>query len=205
MKKEEKLDRRQVRTKKLIREALLELSEEKGLRQVTVKDLAERAEINRGTFYLHYRDVADLVDQLKNQIFEGIRPFVDEINPLEVKSYAERGEPYPVLLKVLEYLLAQADFLQIMLSPNGDLQLPLQIKEFISERMFRKFEQYIPEKSKAAIPLDYFVAYIASANIGILTHWMTNGTNLATREVALMMTRIITQGPLETAIGGGER
>ncbi|MCP3764750.1 TetR/AcrR family transcriptional regulator [Domibacillus sp. A3M-37] len=205
MKKEEKLDRRQIRTKKLIRQALLELSEEKGLSQVTVRDLAERAEINRGTFYLHYRDVADLVDQLKSEIFEGILPFASEINPLEVKSHAERGEPYPVLLKVLEYFLAQADFLRVMLSANGDLQLPLQIKEFMSERMLQKFEQYMPEKSEDAIPWDYFVAYIASANIGVLTHWMASENDLSTREVALMMTRIITQGPLETVLGGVKR
>lgn len=205
MKKEEKLDRRQIRTKKLIRQALLELSEEKGLNQITVRNLTERAEINRGTFYLHYRDVADLVDQLKNEIFEGILPFASEIHPLEVKSYAERGEPYPVLLKVLEYFLAQADFLRVMLSPNGDLQLPIQIKEFMSERMFQQFEQYIPEKSAASIPWDYFVAYIASANIGVLTHWMASGNQLSTREVAFMMTQIISQGPLETMMGGVKR
>lgn len=205
MKKEGKLDLRQIRTKKLIRQALLELSEEKGLSRITVRDLAERAMINRGTFYLHYQDVADLMDQLKSEIFEGILPLAGEIKPLEIRSYAERGEPYPVLLKVLEYFLAQADFLRVMLSPNGDLQLPIQIKEFMSERMFQQFEHYMPEEAEASIPWDYFVAYMASANIGVLTHWMVSRNDLSTREVALMMTRIISQGPLETIIRGIKR
>lgn len=92
---EDKMDRRKIRTKKLIRQALLELTMEKGLNKISVMDLAERAEINRGTFYLHYRDVADLVDQLKQEIFEGIQLLAIDLNPMEVRPYAERGEPYP--------------------------------------------------------------------------------------------------------------
>lgn len=205
MEKKERMDRRQIRTKKLIREALLELIIEKGLGEITVSDLAERAEINRGTFYLHYHDVADLVDHLKSEIFEGLIPIVSNINPLEVKSYAEHGVPHPSFQKVLDYFFKQGDFMRVMLSPRGDLQFPIQIKEFMSEHMFQKLTKYVTKESAATIPWDYFVAYFTSANIGVLTHWITTGNQLSTQEVALIMTRIVGQGPLETMIMGGQK
>ncbi|MEC0373168.1 TetR/AcrR family transcriptional regulator [Paenibacillus chibensis] len=204
MEHEMKKDRRKIRTKKLIRQALLELTEEKGLSRISVMDLAERAEINRGTFYLHYHDVADLVDQLKQEIFEGIKLIAVELNPMEVRLYAERGEAYPTLLKILEYLLSHADYLRVMLSPNGDLQLPVELKELMAERMLQQFQSHmdIPGESTAVIPWSYFLAFTASANIGLLTHWMSRGNDLTTRELATMMTQILSRGPLETLMRG---
>lgn len=205
MDSEVKPDRRKIRTKKLIRQALLELTPEKGLNRISVMDLTERAEINRGTFYLHYRDVADLVDQLKKEIFEGIKQLAVEIKPMEVKLYAERGEPYPTLLNILEYFLSHADYFRVMLSPDGDVQLPIQLKELMAERMLQKFESQMSSEAAAVIPWDYFLAFTASANIGLLTHWMARGNNLSTREVALIMTQIISRGPLETLMHRVER
>ncbi|GIP26486.1 TetR family transcriptional regulator [Paenibacillus sp. J23TS9] len=197
-----KKDRRKIRTKKLIRQALLELTAEKGLSRISVMDLAERAEINRGTFYLHYHDVADLVDQLKQEIFEGIKLIAVGLNPMEVKLYAERGEPYPTLLRILEYLLSHADYLRVMLSPNGDLQLPIQLKELMSQQMLQQFELQKSTESASIVAWDYFLAFTASANIGLLTHWMSRGNDITTRELASMMTQILSRGPLETLMRG---
>ncbi|EEL70861.1 hypothetical protein IGA_00005 [Bacillus cereus HuA3-9] len=55
-------DLRVARTKEAIRDALTELINEKGFDSITVKDITARANINRGTFYLHYRDKYDLFD-----------------------------------------------------------------------------------------------------------------------------------------------
>ncbi|WP_054637466.1 TetR/AcrR family transcriptional regulator [Thalassobacillus sp. C254] len=56
-------DRRVARTRTLIRNTFAELIVEKGLDRVTIKDLTERADINRGTFYLHFQDKYDLLEQ----------------------------------------------------------------------------------------------------------------------------------------------
>ena len=57
-------DSRVKRTKKLIRKGLVELSQTKRINKITVKELTDHIEINRGTFYLHYKDVFDLVESL---------------------------------------------------------------------------------------------------------------------------------------------
>lgn len=59
---ETKTDRRILRTKKAINEAFLELLTEKDFDRITINDISERANVNRGTFYLHYMDKYDLLD-----------------------------------------------------------------------------------------------------------------------------------------------
>ena len=58
-------DRRVRKTKKQLRLALMELLAEKSAKSISVRELTERADINRGTFYIHYRDVGDLLQRLR--------------------------------------------------------------------------------------------------------------------------------------------
>ena len=58
------VDRRVKKTKRQLRQALMHLMTEKPSRSISVRELADRADINRGTFYIHYKDVGDLLQQL---------------------------------------------------------------------------------------------------------------------------------------------
>lgn len=60
---ETKTDRRVRRTRNAINNAFMEIITEKEFDQITINDLSERADVNRGTFYLHYMDKYDLLDQ----------------------------------------------------------------------------------------------------------------------------------------------
>ncbi|MDF2958919.1 MAG: TetR/AcrR family transcriptional regulator [Paenibacillus sp.] len=192
----EKMDRRKIRSKQLLRNALLELIGEKGIDGVTVTDLTERAGINRGTFYLHYRDTADLLLQLKTEILDGLTKEMGQINPLELGYYAGKGKAYPVSVRVLEYFAKHADFFQVMFGPKGDLSFPLQIKEYMKTRLFNHIFNEIPQMNNSPVPRDYLIAYITSANLGILMHWFETGRQLPPSEVAHIITRIINDGPL---------
>ena len=70
--KEEILDRRVRKTRRQLKECLTRLLKEKKIQDITVRELAEMADINRGTFYLHYKDVFDLMDQIKNELIEEV-------------------------------------------------------------------------------------------------------------------------------------
>ena len=192
----EKTDRRKTKTKAALRKAMLEIFEEKGPNGLTVSALTERADINRGTFYLHYRDGEHLLQSVKEDIFGGLLKELEHINPLELKTYAERGEPYPVSVKVLEYFERHADFFDIMLGPKGDPSLPAQIKAFMTERLYRLVFDRIPVPEGTNVPRDYLTAAMTSANLGVVLHWFETGRRLPPKEVAMIITRIMYDGPL---------
>lgn len=195
----EKTDPRVIRTKKLMRDALLKLINDKGADRVTVSELAKEAGVNRGTFYLHYRDVPDMLDQIKAEIFEGFDRVFRQLNPQEVGRYARRGEAYPGTLRVLEYFARNADFFRVILGPNGDPSFERQIKTYMKEHLFDViFPERLREKLEP-LPVDYLIAYVLSANIGLVIHWLESGMRLPAEEVAALLTRFMAEGPLRVA------
>ena len=67
-----------IRSRKLIMEAFVDLLSEKPLDKITVTDVVNRAQINRGTFYAHYRDIPDVLDHLIHQMFIQIQESLAE-------------------------------------------------------------------------------------------------------------------------------
>ncbi len=65
-----KVDSRTIQTKALIRKTLLQLMQGSPFLKITVKELCEKAGINRGTFYLHYKDLWAVLDELENEVLD---------------------------------------------------------------------------------------------------------------------------------------
>ena len=80
---EKRVDRRIRRTKRLLRQALAELMNEKEFKDITVKEITERADLNRGTFYFHYTDTYDLKDKIENELIDVFRENLDSYQPTE--------------------------------------------------------------------------------------------------------------------------
>lgn len=76
---ERKMDRRTRYTRQTIRDTLLELMREKGFRRVTVTEVCKRAEINRGTFYLHYLDLSDVLDDILTELMSETTCALDHV------------------------------------------------------------------------------------------------------------------------------
>lgn len=75
-----KTDRRTLYTKRVIKEALIELMGHKPFPKITVKELCAAAEINRGTLYLHYLDLADVLDEIENEVLAAAREDLEQID-----------------------------------------------------------------------------------------------------------------------------
>ena len=196
----DKIDRRQARTKQLLRQALLSLIEEKSIEGITVTDIATRADLNRGTFYLHYRDVADMLDQLKDEAFEQVRGNIQQLDPKELMEYADRNEPYPKVTFIFEEFQRQSEFFKAMFGPHGDLSYINRYTNLMKTHIFNKLSYWQPQEENRLVPLDYLIAYMASANLGVVLHWLESGMKQSPQELAMIMMRLVNYGPI-TASG----
>lgn len=197
-------DRRTQRTKKLLRQALIELAQQgQGLGNITVSDLTAQAEINRGTFYLHYHDVYDLIEQLQSEMLQGLEAIASQMNIPELLRCAQQREPYPGLVSVFEFWNRHADFCGLMFGPKGDPSFARRVKQLMTERMYGKILESLPQLAPAepaSIPIDFIFAYMTSANIGFIQHWFETGRRQQPKEIARMMTMMIGQGPIHAFI-----
>lgn len=201
------VDRRIVRTKQMLRDALIDLIEERGLEGLTVRDLTQRAGLNRGTFYLHYRDIPDLLKQSKEEVLKGLTESVTKAaermgackespaSPTEQESRMPSAAPNPTALGAFEYFARHARFFSVMMGSNGDPCFFLEWKKAMMEDMKRKSLIYQPDDTNLSIPRDYLVAYIVSAHLGVIQHWLESGMELSPQEMAALMTRLNVLGP----------
>ncbi|MCU6707381.1 TetR/AcrR family transcriptional regulator [Paenibacillus sp. J5C_2022] len=191
-----KTDRRKLRTKKLLRQALIELMEEKGLEKITVSDLANRADINRGTFYLHYEDVHDFIEQQVHEFLNQLSELASKVQFTDLLLAAERDEPFPGLISIIEHWERNADFCKWLLGPKGDPSFVLRVKELMKQRLFIKLSglEGTDSASELQVPLEYLIAYVTSANVGVLQHWFHTGRIQTPTEIHFIMIRLISKG-----------
>lgn len=193
-------DRRIVRSKRALREALIELTEERGLDGFTVNDLCARADLNRGTFYNHYRDKDDFVADLEGDLFAHLEIYQAEMATLtlkEVALYRAKKKPMPFLVSLFDYLREQGEFLHAMLGPGGDASLGPRIRDSLCTNVVTTLlhEQY-RESSDPFV--GYYVAYYSSAYLGVITRWIETGMQESSEDMARIALRLLFIKPGES-------
>ncbi|WP_435172003.1 TetR/AcrR family transcriptional regulator [Paenibacillus glycanilyticus] len=156
-----KTDRRILRTKQAIKKSFLELFTEKEFEQITINEIADRANVNRGTVYLHYSDKYDLLDKCTE---EHIREIIS------LCKNRESGEGNPQ--QVFEYFQKHFPFFSAMFSNERVFLFRDQLLHFFSVNMTVKMEQ---TNDKPDIDLEIKSQFMASAFIGIVEWWIRRG------------------------------
>ncbi|MDQ0273827.1 TetR/AcrR family transcriptional regulator [Cytobacillus purgationiresistens] len=194
-------DRRIRKTKKVIRDALTDLMEEKGFDGITVRDLTERADINRGTFYLHYRDKYDLLEQSEEEILTRLKKMQLDIKDLDIEDLYEyylKEEPFPFVVQLFEYIQINGKFMRILMGPKGDPAFPSKLKSFLSGNMMQNLYGKA-NGNELNIPVDYIIAYVLSAQVGLIQQWLNSGMKESPKEIALIVLNITFMGPLQAS------
>lgn len=189
-------DRRTIRTKKMIRSALAELIEEKGFINISVTDLTQRADINRGTFYLHYVDKYDLLEKTEDEIIKEIQEETRHLDSVNMMNIDTTNEPLPFMVKLFEYFRENSVIIKSILGSKGDPTFDGKIKKFIETNLFEKQKSKSFNVDQAVISEEYFIPYILSADLGVIQHWLEKGMKESPEEMALMLARMSLLGPL---------
>lgn len=191
------MDRRVVKTQREIKDAFFTLLEKHNFEQITVRQITELANINRGTFYLHYEDKYDLLEQYEQAIFQQMfqifRRATDNIEVEYLNRY--KLEDLSPLVEVLGIFKEEQQNLKLILGPNGD---PL-FKEKIRNLFVNNIMNYLTSQNKLEqmnYPIEYVLTYISNAHLGVIVYWLNEGTKLEEKEIAKMLLDIIQKGPL---------
>lgn len=185
-------DRRIRKTKKLLREALTELMNEKTLEGITIKDLTQRADLNRGTFYLHYRDIYDLLEQSEDEILQEINIIMIKFDHLALIEYNLKNKPFPPLVELFECFADNKDFGKALMGPNGDISFLEKLKATFKNWCANWIETH--GKNKYMVFNEYFVDYSIFGFIGIIKKWLKSDMKIPSKEMAIMTVKMILNG-----------
>lgn len=183
-KPETREDLRVQRTRKLLRDALIALTVEQGFNAVTVRDITQRAQVNRSTFYRHYIDKHDLLDQYLNEI----QALVSDAVFLAEKMDPDMTGKVPTgLLVLVKHVQANAAFYRIMLGQQGDPVFTQRFRKMSENRYRTLFSKFDPVDQETTAPLDMRLTYISCAAVGAILWWLENDQPYSAEQLTMWL------------------
>lgn len=153
-------------TRMLIRQAYMKLLSEKQTGRITVKEICERAEINRSTFYLHYNEPNDILMELEDETISALREALSTISSFE--SGSDNARNY--LMSFLRYVRKNEDMFRTLLIENSDPHFRRKMLETAGEIAGSAFRVPLPAEYQQNIYI-----FLVSGSIEVISDWIAGG------------------------------
>ena len=184
-----KEDRRVRRTKKLLEQAMTKVMLQKPVKEITVKELTDLADVNRGTFYLYYKDIFDMLQQLEDGLFQKLDSFLskEELSDLP-------GNTRSMLRELFGFARENQEICRAFLSPNGDINF-LHRLNYLIRNKFLHF--YLSAETKGTEgEFDYRYSFVVFGCVGIVRAWIDRNCLESPEHMAEITGQMILEGRL---------
>lgn len=182
---EKKEYRSAIRSRRLIRQAFLELLREKAIEKITVTDIVNRADINRSTFYAHYPDVMGLVEEMME---ESVQRSIDMVADLDIRDIFENPKPF---LQGLTHLgLENMEIYKLLRNSDFALRQSEKLKSVLLERAIHTMNipQSVRESSTFHIHMHFFIGGIFNT----YQHWIEGKLHCSAEDIMDQVAHLIT-------------
>lgn len=181
-----KNNRRTLYTRKVIREAFLDLLKENELGKITVTQICQLADINRGTFYQYYKDPADLFKQIEDELIEEVLPVI-QIGKTDFFDLAE-------WLTRLILLLKENQIIAVPLLQNfSNSRLIETVFDEVHDLAINAFQQMYQEEDPQL--LEYYFIYFVKGVLGTILEWIENNDSTSAADLGQLLARVLPSKP----------
>jgi AcrR family transcriptional regulator len=189
------VDRRITRTRISIRNALVALIEEKGFENLSVSDIASKADINRGTFYLHYKDKFELLEQTVDDVVQELEKIFRKARSLRFADFISTDEPLPILVEIFEYVKENEALTRVIFGLGGGVAFQAKVRNMVENNLKLGFLS-TAKAENFLVPREYLISYIMHAHFGVIQSWLENGCKETPQAMARILSRLSLDGPM---------
>lgn len=193
-------DRRARRTQDAIIAAAVSLILEKGADALTIRDITERADYNRGTFYLHFPGKPELLQFLLEDFLQGLGQAY--ASPYANLTEVDMTGLLPSTMPVFEYIENHQDQFKALMTMHGDMAL--RINNVFRDYLTQDFI-LVTEDSEQVINYDIMLSYLVSATVGVIMHWAEAGFKYSAHYMGEQLTALINIKPTRLLIEPGQK
>ena len=177
-------DRRARRSRRLLKEILLVLMKRKAFSQISVRDVTDEADMNRGTFYLHYTGTVELLQSLEADLLQELEALIDA----HLQETVDRGSVRPLLEPLLDFVVERQETWAVLLDEDDASGISQGLQRLIRKKGAGVVETWFhPQNSQLG---DYLLTFLAWGFIGLLKEWFAQDMALPQEELIAAAQRL---------------
>ncbi|VDG19828.1 transcription regulator [Lactobacillus plantarum JDM1] [Lactiplantibacillus mudanjiangensis] len=172
------IDPRVDKTRRRLRQALITLLQTQKVENISVRQLTTTAAVTRGTFYLHYKDKPDFIDQALNDLVTEL--FAEAIVTVSIEEVITNpADPLRrvqvfSLTKALSYIDQHAEAFRTLLLDQSQLAVSRRLQQQLTQWMQRFYRDFEDQFADLEVPVSIQIAYYVSSTLGLVTDWLAN-------------------------------
>lgn len=175
-----------IRSKNMIKNAFLELIQEKDANKITVTDIVKRADINRSTFYAHYPDVQGVVEQINA---EAINEMLEILGEFKYENFFSNLAP--VLLKINRYLENEMELCRIMILSDYADDFFEEAKRVFFDYM--KNAESIPSKIRNSSVFEMRISFFVGGLMNMYKQWFKGELDVNLNDIPIEISKIVNE------------
>lgn len=178
--------RSSIRSETLIRSAFIELLQAKTLDRITVTNIADRAGLNRGTFYAHYTDIDMLVQSIEDEIVQNLCDLLSDVEYPNLLT-----DPLPMFLKISEYLEQNKELIKALMSSRTINPFINQLPDLIAKQLASS--ENVHKEVENGVSFEERCRFYAGGAGSLYMSWFQGTISGSLEEVAYKLSEIIKQ------------
>ena len=179
------------KTKKLIQQSFIKILEKKPFESITIGEITKTAKINRGTFYLHFEDKYDLLEQMEQQLISDLGAHLDKLQSSYSPHHTFEKQQENLASTLFFFIGMHSPILKIFLSDHGRAGFHIRFRDAFSEKVSVNLEKIEGFGDKLSVPIAYFFSFITSAFLGLIEQWVQNDLDKTPSEMTKIYIDII--------------
>lgn len=175
--KEKKIDRRVLRTKRVLKENLLMLLKDQPIQKISVSRLCEASDINRSTFYTYYSSTMDLLESIEDEILDTLEE--------DLKQFNKENSISQLMSSIIDYIGDHKELIRLLFSSHGDPGFLNKLIAASQKWTMLLLQSKYPDYS--AWQLNALHTYIVGGCIAIIEQWIIQGFQQSEKEISHLL------------------
>lgn len=178
-------DARIVNSKKFLKQALITLLEEKKISEIKVVMLCERAEINRATFYSHYKNVYQLFNEIMEDYFDSVCSFIFKINDTNASQTKKE-----MFKDFISYVDSNSSLFMMIFENSNNFEFSSNQYKALQQKIYEKISVHSPDSRYG----EYLTNFFIYSGGSILYTWAKNGKKESYEEISKILYTLVSKG-----------
>lgn len=195
------MDRRIRKSQEAIKDALVDLLKDKSIEQITVSDLAKSADINRSTFYLHYKNIEDLIESIEGELAEYITLSVSHIETDQMIN--DPQALLQIFTKLLEAVKSESNLILALMDNPSKATTRVTIEQVIENIIIERMQGLVytnQDEQDLEVSPTYVAVIFSSLFTSILIEWLSNGLKESPDQLAEFINQVAYQPIIQKLI-----